>query len=1842
MKKYITCTPQSLISLLLCICLLSSSTLPVWAQTQQTPARGLSAPLTGLLQSPAVRQDTFAPTYAQQQRIQLAQSLERIANGTLTDAQLSRLGEIKQMFMPPLPVPAKHKSDFDYFHELYMTQIDREFTRESESLQASNIALTQRINNTEKNYRKEAYSSLTHQVTSRVLARNNQTESSQIRTLSARILSDLTALSYDPTLELSVQINQLADKKYSQDPLCTEILHEIAQETSREPQYLVHEQAVLAWKKQAVDKQHDWYTQNTRQLNQWKQESVAKAQQVFDEEYTPQLLKAREEEVHQAIRDLWSFKNDSPKARLTLLQVAPVILPMRTLENKPFFTPEQQAWLHTQYTKILQDGLTCAQNKDAENACQQEWTAISGLSMLSNSRQDAHTIEQFMSANLRSSQAVPSLLSGTAALLAMKQYQVLGGFLYYATRQEHNLDAIDIFSLETLVNLVANINGQYLGEVSKYAQYPLQKDPTDQTPLANAWEDVAQLLAEDGSPDALNLLRQYGVEQCYAVTKTSMTLQEETTVACVGIIPFLAGALASGKSGANQYNPVGFNTTPGYTATRYGNVYISPEKAQQNAAVQAAATRTFYSYAAGMGLSNEAMLARHLFLQSMGDLNAESELRLDSQLYKVYQNWAQTHTPKSGFAIRAYARNSADYNAKRARQDRTQVFRKIARVGDLGILVWCVIDISKWAYSGFKIARAMGKAARMARHGATVAERAVMLRRLNIAPKLRKFTNAPSALSNRIKNGLAPSVMAELPHFTSQSVQLPKLEGFVESAGKLVAQNMRLNGETGLLATDVSAMTQTAHGVYSAEQINGFNNMLATASRQANTQFANRSLWRRAFTLNKDAAYRSTLARQLTQTAPAAGLTTTDLHNLAFTVMHSPLTVPQNINTFKLPSLWKSSNGALLLNQEVLLQTMTTALGTTRATELMEGTETLLNSAVLRTNSQFAGRRWISRQWSTLRNNNNKIYKNMLLDNLAAVFDKDGRMFTDPDYYRLYLNLVDMVKADKNLAVPGWLAGSVETAEGVASDNKFRAMGSALLVEPGAAPQELPLLVQMQVKRPFRRGIKGINTNGYQRVLISEDKGNLLFGFGNDVSAPIKPSQFKLTLEADDVPALLRAAQGYTGAPLEIKLTAPSGNFFAKRWTAIRQARQDGHWNPLGTLLRGKNNIYVHEVPVSIRLADGSLQALPVTFKADSYLGLRQASAVLEQEGKLSWYQDGKLLDGLAGVSYGLPKNQIRPFLGLLKNAPLQHPLHLRAMSGKNKIEPLMWATGLSLSSASTGLIAPLENVYGDQITEMDKTWISLAFPYLPSLAAPLFSPLVMKIGALRTLQLALGVSTVGLGFAAYSGFRGKIDTNNLPPIWPLFVSGMAIGISSALSRSGLNLLIDSMGGGGTLLKSMAYKNIGSFALLLPPFIANFVDPDIDFSLAFPVLGTLSAGALTWVSASRISTSIGKQAGFMPFTPLKLTEPKQWFPTLGKNVWSALSASGKESWSTLRLLGTKEVLPLVLAATAFTGFEAGAFNKAGNQMIRPVVKEGEMPGWIAETNRNNYTAMLTNLSVISFPLLARLTAKPVLRWMSTERAGDEFRRMLSASFALNTAGVGLLYANGFDGFDSLGFLGIGLMGLGTANMTQSFQKLSNISVKNSSYARFLTKGLSPQATASLEKSLVTKTMTGFPVQQLGIAIVPTLVSGYTDRQIDEGTIQKSEAPHSSMWIPISSLVLCFTLSAPQLGLFPKRLPNGVFGLTKGIVGSYPGAVRQLQQPQFYLKEPLYGMPPGFMPIFNNPILNMNQIIPSQKVLENLEKDLEHNLPQTPSSATSDVMEQTPSAPAESSPQMHTL
>ena len=1519
-----------------------------------------------------------------------------------------------------------------------------------------------------------------------------------------------------------------------------------AQRMSDPAQY--DQAAVQAWLAENLKQLNQWEKTGINNVKKWRKTQNARLKPMFNQESKKALAEA-EMQVWQAIKDLFTLYNKAPLARRTLMTLGVQILPMRNMKGNSFFSNGQKQILTKLYRAEVKAGLRCETNCDAAI------NAVIGLGMVSSSRNDAYLIDDFIVAQRERPYSVPALLAGMGALLAMKEYGVVRGIIAKATQQEADLSDFDLLSFTTYVDAYQNKDGKYLGKVSKFATYPTTKDVSEHAPIANAWEEVALMLATEGSRDSLDILKEFGVNQCGVYVDTTITLKKEYKLACRGIVPFLAGALISGKSGASQYSPFASGLEPGtYLAGNGRGGVITAEKAAANRRLYKAKRQNFFDYVKKTGLSAEAALARHLFLQTMGDLNANSELALDAKLYKVYKRSAAKHAPNKGYAIKPYKKGSAIYNAKRVSQDSLKWWRRAAQVADVLVLLWCLWDLTKWTVKGVNMGRAMYQAMKMSRTGATVAQRAVMLRRLKVASNFRFFRNIPV----RVKAGMTPVVQAQLPQFTVRP-QLLKVPGeFIPDASQMVAANLKFAGEAGTLAVNAEAATYPT--VFNVEQLAGANQAFDGVAQRANTAFANRSWWKRTFTFNADASYRSFLAKEIEGLSRLPGLKKYDNYFLAASVREMNIGVPKNIESFRFKPLL--SGGAV--DGAAVDGFLGKVLGFAPNAEQTSYVTNLLSGALEQTNLQFAHASWWQRSFRRTTR-----YREMFVGNLTAAMDADRRVFTNETFGKIGQSLISAIGQDKTLGVPSSLSKYAAMPFNV-EKREYKTMGSSVLysTDPSVRPVELPLDVKVET------GVSGVRSGVYQRVVFTDKKPAFIFGVGNDLGTALKLNNFKVTLAADEIPAFVKAAER-TGLknPFEFKLTgvqAP-GFFnslrtsFTNRWNAAKTIYgEQGFFKSLGAFgMRQKENIYTHVIPVMQRLETGELAATPVTLRADSFLGLKNTQMVVEPSGVMRFYREGKMMETVPSFSFGVRKTEMRSFLDVVQHSPDNFRFTVKVKSSRNKMWPLYIATGLSLSSASSSLIAPLENTYGDRITETDKTMISLALPYVPSLATPLFTPFVKKIGALKTVKMALWTALGGMAFASANGFMFKVNENNLPPIWPLFVSGAAIGVSSALNRAGLNLLIDHIGGGKSLLTSMAFKNLGSFAMLVPPVLANTVMPGkTDFSLAFPVLGTLSAFSLAYLGSARIDSSIGKATNFMKFQPLPAIKNVFSVAKVGwQNTKTLFREGGADVWNSVRLLGTKELFPLALSAFAFTGFESATFNKAANQLIRPEVSSFD---WIHNKvdagNRKNTVALITSGTVIAFPLAMRLGAGRLLGWMKNPVVeGMEYQRMLRTSYALNIGGGLLMYNYGFDGFTSPGFLGIAMVGLGTANVTQSLQKLANYNVVHGAYVaskinRFATTAAEAEA---IRRDVATTAMTVFSTSQLGLATVPMLVSGYTDGHIREGIEERKDVARTSLWIPLASIGASAALSARFIGWMPKRLPLGSFGFSKGILGSYP-------------------------------------------------------------------------------------
>ena len=135
---------------------------------------------------------------------------------------------------------------------------------------------------------------------------------------------------------------------------------------------------------------------------------------------------------------------------------------------------------------------------------------------------------------------------------------------------------------------------------------------------------------------------------------------------------------------------------------------------------------------------------------------------------------------------------------------------------------------------------------------------------------------------------------------------------------------------------------------------------------------------------------------------------------------------------------------------------------------------------------------------------------------------------------------------------------------------------------------------------------------------------------------------------------------------------------------------------------------------------------------------------------------------------------------------------------------------------------------------------------------------------------------------------------------------------------------------------------------------------------------------------------------------------------------------------------------------------------------------------------------------------------------------------------------------------------------------------------------------------AFRKATVTKAMTVFPVSQIGLATVPMIVSGYTDRQVRQERIEtQNEAPRTSLWIPLTSIAASVGFAGSSIGLLPQRLPTGLLGVSKGIFGSYPIAFKNAAGLLPYQVNPYYGQPQNYVPL-PNLVINPQQIIPTDE------------------------------------------
>lgn len=1535
-------------------------------------------------------------------------------------------------------------------------------------------------------------------------------------------------------------------------------------------------------------------TENTRikqavavanaKIQSWQTQSRSEA----DKHYQ-QVLKEVEKESHAIIASkvaelMALYKQYPQKTRPYLLDIALSIL-MTEGRNTDLFSEEEKQILHDLYLQTVEGGVDTSSIRNGRSYST-VLGAVSALGILGGGTADAGAISEFVSKNLQTPLAPSALLTGVSSLLAMENYGSIRGILDDATRREYNLSYI--LSFTELVEALTNINGQYLGDISKWAQFPVPEDgkvsALGEAPSGNAWEEVAHMLAAEGSPQALALLRDYGINTC--VARPKLNFKDEWDIGCSGIKPFLVGAITSGKSGTYT-GPVQMDLREGYVQDNNGTRYISAEQAAVNTRMHNQTVRNVQDFVAARGVSLPASIARGYYLSSMGDLDADSQLLLDTKLFAFFNQ--ETNGQKNIAAdlrLKPYTKDSAEYKAKQMRQHRAQQWRTIATLADIAFIVWCSYDIIRLGMKVVNLGRTLYLTTRMARAGAPVASRVAVMYRLKTARMLAGWQRARKSASFIVRNQasqftrLEPLLKAapgtaNAPEFLnvalSTAKRLPR-DGKIVLDAAAVTKEMKSRGVVVDAADLVSSMKKSGIKLEEPEiariMKKGPDFMSATADLQkslnqaverANSGFSGRKGWWSKVTGDRDFIYRRYLSKEIS--GQSLGLyrqgdrgRLVDFARAAGS--DRSVGVPLRVKELRSTPMFDKQG---TLNTDVVRSVLDVLVdGTTSQTraEIRHA----LAAAQERTGIDYVNRGWYSRWKNTLLMRNKELYNDLLAGNIVRLTENgDILSSVSPLQKEKMLGLLaSSIRSNHNISIPSDI-GKYVGRQLPGPKPAFKNMPGFLHTPAG---EVTPMLgINFRVEKSVK-GVKGVEPGRYQRMVFEKKGGRYDLEISDGISAPERAKNIKAVVPAREMPVLLRGAlEADLQTPLMLKLTPYRGARDFRRAVAIAgDVVEEGAPKLKGNLLsnlwaarRKKENIWIHELPVYLRAADGTEVTVPVKIMADNRLGLEGARFILGGDNEL------RLLNGSQVINpklykFGLPKHQFAPLMELASKKAFAAPLTLIVQSSGSKIWPLYLATGLSLSSASVGLIAPLETTYRDRITDTHKTWISLAFPYLPSLFAPALAPVVMRFGALRVVQAALGTVAVGLTVPWIAGFKGNLNESKLPPLWPLFVSGAGIGVSSALSRSGLNILIDTMGGGGKLLKSMMFKNAGSLVLLLPgwgytwlklraaPKIkgetlpeATLAKPAADFSLAFPVLTVATVSVLSLVSLARISPLIGRSAAVQA----------------GRNMrfWSEMG----RSWKTMF---APEVWPLATSAFFFTGFEAAAFSKASSQAFRPFYENRDFVKNGVPGNRKNTVSLLTGVSVAALPFTARYLAPKLLKnFAKPLQPAYEYKKMLWLSYGMNAAGGLMLMKYGMDENPQMWQMlaGIGLMGLGTANVTQSLQKLANIKVGSGPTIARMVKGMSPLQATQRATELKNITMTGFSWSQVGLAMIPLIQSGYVDREVSRDIVTSSKGPLSSIWIPLTSLGASFGFAAHSIGLRAHMPPRGLLSGAKLLV-----------------------------------------------------------------------------------------
>ena len=242
-------------------------------------------------------------------------------------------------------------------------------------------------------------------------------------------------------------------------------------------------------------------------------------------EFLKELKAGAEESFFEHVKTLFNelmglYKKEPSKVKEQVLELTPIITGLVNKNKEHLYSAEQKQILLDLYRKTIEEE-NAKIGKDKSiftNACEikghcpELLSAIMGLSVLSPENQqiaDGNMIYDTIENYKNTAASISVLANGISALLIMNDYILVDDILKQHTKAEGKIDYWEYLNFMAIPKHVANINGKYLGPVSERGEYW-----NDNNEYQNIYSDIAQILAEDGSMQALDILRKYSVEKC--------------------------------------------------------------------------------------------------------------------------------------------------------------------------------------------------------------------------------------------------------------------------------------------------------------------------------------------------------------------------------------------------------------------------------------------------------------------------------------------------------------------------------------------------------------------------------------------------------------------------------------------------------------------------------------------------------------------------------------------------------------------------------------------------------------------------------------------------------------------------------------------------------------------------------------------------------------------------------------------------------------------------------------------------------------------------------------------------------------------------------------------------------------------------------------------------------------------------------------------------------------------------------------------------------------------------------------------------------------------------------